>query len=205
MASLPRNSLLALLAAALLSGCAAYMNNRDTITLGAGDAMEANLGLHTLDPFPVPAKNTRIRVDGENFPTGPIEVILARHPDVLAAAAYGVPDPEAGDRVMAALVLRDGATFDPAGFAAWVDAQPDLAPKWRPTHLRVTTTMPTSPTNKVLVRVLAHEKYRPDLVGGDPLWWRGRGDAAYSPFGEAEAAQLHDRLRHFGRERFWDL
>jgi fatty-acyl-CoA synthase len=146
-----------------------------------------------------------IRVDGENFPTGPIEVILGRHPDVLAAAVYGVPDPEAGDRVMAGLVLRDGATFDPDGFAAWVDAQPDLAPKWRPTHVRVSAALPTSPTNKVLVRVLAHEKYRPDLVAGDQLWWRGRGDVSYSLFGEVEAAALHERLRHFGRERFWDL
>lgn len=64
MASLPRNSLLALLAAALISGCADYMNNRDTITLGAGDAMEANLGIQTIDPFPIQAKNTHIRVDG---------------------------------------------------------------------------------------------------------------------------------------------
>ena len=37
-----------------------------------------------------------IRVDGENFPVGPIETVVARHPDVLACAAYGVPDPEAG-------------------------------------------------------------------------------------------------------------
>ncbi len=44
-----------------------------------------------------------IRVDGENFPVGPIETMVARHPDVLACAAYGVPDPEAGDRVMVAL------------------------------------------------------------------------------------------------------
>jgi fatty-acyl-CoA synthase len=146
-----------------------------------------------------------IRVDGENFPAGPIEVVLARHPDVLVAAAYGVPDPEAGDRVMATLVLRDGAELDPVAFARWVDDQPDLSPKWRPTHLRVTRSIPTSPTNKVLVRVLSHEKYRPDLVGGDPLWFRGRGDDRYRPFGEVEAAELRDQLEHFGRARFWDL
>jgi hypothetical protein len=64
MASLPRNSLLALLAAALLGGCADYMNHRDSLTLGAGDAMEANLGIHTIKPFPPEAKNTRIRVNG---------------------------------------------------------------------------------------------------------------------------------------------
>jgi hypothetical protein len=65
--------------------------------------------------------------------------------------------------------------------------------------------MPTSPTNKVLVRVLSHQKYRPDRVGGDPMWWRGRGDEIFHPFGPAEAAELHERLRRFGREQFWHL
>ncbi|MFC3205007.1 hypothetical protein [Aquamicrobium soli] len=64
MASFPRNSLLVLLAAMLLGGCADYMNHRDSITLGAGDAMEANLGIHTIKSFPPDAKNTNIRVDG---------------------------------------------------------------------------------------------------------------------------------------------
>jgi hypothetical protein len=65
MPSLQRNSLIALAAALFLGGCADYMNNRDSVTLGAGDAMEANIGIHTIDPFPPQAKNTRIRVDGE--------------------------------------------------------------------------------------------------------------------------------------------
>jgi hypothetical protein len=64
MASFPRNSLLALLAAMLLGGCADYMNHRDSITLGAGNAMAANLGVHTIKAFPPDAKNTNIRVDG---------------------------------------------------------------------------------------------------------------------------------------------
>ena len=74
-----------------------------------------------------------LRVDGENFVGRPIEEILQRHPDVILAAVYGVPDPDGGDRVMAALMLRDGAAFDPAGFAAFLRAQPDLSPKWLPT------------------------------------------------------------------------
>ena len=77
-----------------------------------------------------------IRVDGENFPAGPIEETLRDHPDVVLAAVYGVPDDQAGDQAMAGLVLRDGATFDPAGFAAWIDAQADIGPKWRPRYVR---------------------------------------------------------------------
>lgn len=52
-----------LICAFLLSGCADYMNNRDTITLGAGDASEANMAIQTIDPFPPDAKNTDIRID----------------------------------------------------------------------------------------------------------------------------------------------
>jgi fatty-acyl-CoA synthase len=124
---------------------------------------------------------------------------------VLACAAYGVPDPEAGDRVMLALVLRDGAGFDPVAFASWIDGQADLSPKWRPTHVRVATALPTSPTNKVLTRNLVHEKYRPDRTGGDRLFVRERGDDAFGPFGPDEADALRHRMDGFGRLRFWDL
>ncbi len=146
-----------------------------------------------------------IRVDGENFPAGPIEQIVARHPSVMLCAVYGVPDVDAGDRVMATLVLREGEAFDPVEFAAWIDAQADLSPKGRPTHVRVTSSIPTSPTNKVLTRILAHQKYRPDLCGDDPLWVRRRGDAEYRPFGLDEADALRADMKEAGRERFWDL
>jgi len=146
-----------------------------------------------------------IRVDGENFPARPIEVAVGRHPGVMICVAYGVPDPEAGDRVMITLVLRPDYAFDGAEFAAWIDAQQDMSPKWRPTHIRLSQAIPTSPTNKVLIRDLVHAKYRPDLVGDDTLWIRSRGDAAYRAFGSAEAEALLDEMREAGRERFWDL
>ena len=49
-----------------------------------------------------------IRVDGENFPAGPIEEALRHAPGVVLAAVYGVPDDQAGDQVMAGVVLADG-------------------------------------------------------------------------------------------------
>ena len=57
-----------------------------------------------------------MRVDGENLGTAPIERILMRYPDVTEAAVYAIPDPAVGDRVMAALVLPEGAAFDPDKF-----------------------------------------------------------------------------------------
>jgi hypothetical protein len=58
-------TLLLLTAVALVSGCADYMNHRDTITFGVGNAVEANKGIHIQDPFPRAAQNTRIPGDGK--------------------------------------------------------------------------------------------------------------------------------------------
>ena len=90
-----------------------------------------------------------LRVDGENFTAAPIEAIIARHPDVLLVSVYGVPAPDSGDQVMAALVLREGLPFDGAAFASWLDEQPDLGSKWHPRYVRVCQSLPTTPTNKV--------------------------------------------------------
>ena len=146
-----------------------------------------------------------IRVDGENFPAGPVETALVRHPDVVVAAVYGVPDPAAGDQVMATVVVRDGATLDPAGFGEWIDAQADLGPKWRPRYVRLARDVPTTGTNKVLKRRLAQEKFRSDRVDGDPVWHRDRGEVAYRPFTAEDEAELLAALTDAGRRRFWDL
>jgi hypothetical protein len=45
-----------------LSACADYLNNRDSVTLGAGNAAEANTAIHTINPFPPEASNTTIIV-----------------------------------------------------------------------------------------------------------------------------------------------
>lgn len=146
-----------------------------------------------------------LRVDGENFPAGPIEAALAQHPDVLAAAVYGVPDPQAGDAVMGALVLRAGTAFDPAAFAGWLDARPELGPKWRPRWLRLATELPHTPSHKVLHRELARAKWRRDLVGSDSVWWRPRGAAAFVAFTAADEDRLREQFARAGRDRFWDL
>ena len=41
-----------------------------------------------------------LRVDGENFAAAPIERLVMRHPDVVLACVYAVPDEEVGDQVM---------------------------------------------------------------------------------------------------------
>lgn len=146
-----------------------------------------------------------LRVDGENFTAAPVEAIIARHPDVLLTSVYGVPATDSGDQVMTALVLRDGATFDGAAFAAWLDAQPDLSPKWRPRFIRLCGALPTTPTNKVLTRRLAHEKFRTDRVGDDPVFVRDRDADAFRPFGEGDETALREGFATHGRAGAWDL
>ncbi|HEY5698065.1 MAG TPA: AMP-binding protein, partial [Acidimicrobiales bacterium] len=146
-----------------------------------------------------------IRVDGENFPAGPVEDALVRHPDVIVAAVYGVPDVAAGDQVMATVVVREGVSLDPADLGSWIDAQGDLGPKWRPRYVRVAREVPTTGTNKVLKRDLALQKFRSDRVGSDPVWHRDRGEVAYRPFTADDEAQFLADLTAAGRQRFWDL
>jgi acyl-CoA synthetase (AMP-forming)/AMP-acid ligase II len=146
-----------------------------------------------------------LRVDGENFPAQPIESTIARYPGVVLAAVYGVPDDQAGDQVMAGLVLGPDATFDPDGFAAWLDEQPTIGPKWRPRYVRLLADPPTTGTNKIVKRALVHQKWRGDRIGGDPVYTRGRGEATYRRFGAKDEAALHESFERHGRSRFVDL
>ena len=146
-----------------------------------------------------------IRVDGENFIGTPIEEILTRHPDVILASVYGVPDAEAGDQVMACVSTADPEHFDVATFARWIDAQPDLSRRWRPRYLRITAQLPLNGVNKVLKRVLISERFRLDRVGADAIYEWPRGEAVPTPFGPAEEARLRADFRRNDRDRFWDL
>jgi fatty-acyl-CoA synthase len=98
-----------------------------------------------------------LRVDGENLGTAPIERILLRHPDVVELAVYGIPAPDVGDQVMAALVLRDGAEFDVDAFRAFLADQPDLGPKQWPSLVRIGATLPRTESFKIIKRQLAAE------------------------------------------------
>ena len=146
-----------------------------------------------------------IRVDGENFPAGPIEDTLRKAPGVVIAAAYGVPDDQAGDQVMAGLVVADEATFDLDEFARWIDAQESIGPKWRPRYVRILRDPPTTGTNKIVKRTLVHQKFRRDRMNGDPCFVRLRGEQDYREFTAADETALHASFVSNGRERFWDL
>lgn len=61
MRSSTRNKRVVLLCvlAAVLSGCADYMNRRDSVSARGGDAVESNLAIQTINPQPPAAFNNR--------------------------------------------------------------------------------------------------------------------------------------------------
>ncbi|MQA07107.1 MAG: AMP-binding protein [Pseudonocardiaceae bacterium] len=109
-----------------------------------------------------------LRVGGENLGAEPIERVLLRHPDVAEVAVYGVPDEPVGDQVMAAIVLRADAVFDPDGFTDFLAEQQDLGRKEIPRLVRIAGALPRTATYKVLKRELAAQRW--DCT--DPVWYR---------------------------------
>jgi fatty-acyl-CoA synthase len=127
-----------------------------------------------------------LRVDGENFAAAPVEAILVRHPDVVLASVYAVPDVAVGDQVMAAVLLRPGVEFDPEGFRHFLSAQTDLGTKAAPKFIRVASDLPVTSTSKVLKRVLRSEGWRCP----DPVWWRPTKALTYQVLSAVEADDL---------------
>jgi fatty-acyl-CoA synthase len=137
-----------------------------------------------------------LRVDSENFAAAPVERILFRHPDVVMAAVYAVPDPHGGDQVMATVELRDRRRFDGQAFADFLAAQPDLGTKWAPRFVRITDQMPLTGTNKVLKGPLQQEGWRTD----DEVWWRPeRGSTGYRLLTDDDRERLDEELKAHGR------
>jgi len=121
-----------------------------------------------------------LRVDGENLTTAPIERVLHRLTPINRVAVYAVPDSQVGDAVMAAIVLRDGATLTPRDFADFLAEQPDLSPKAWPRYVWIADDLPVTATNKIIKRILSAQGV--DVTAG-VLWHREGRTRHYLPFG----------------------
>lgn len=115
-----------------------------------------------------------LRVDGENLTCAPIERILHRLAPVSRVAVYAVPDEHVGDAVMAAMVLRDGASLLPGEFSDFLGDQPDLSPKAWPRYVWIADDLPATATNKVVKRDLTTQGTR---IPHGTLWRREAGNA----------------------------
>ncbi len=137
-----------------------------------------------------------IRKDGENFSALQVARVIQEHPDIVLAAAYGVPCAVSDELVMVALKLRAGASFDPAAFFGWCENQVNGAGmdrKWFPDFVRIVPEFEYTQTEKILVRNLKKVHFDPRRTGSDPVLFRQRGDRAYAPLDEGAWQALRER------------
>ncbi|TDE27413.1 AMP-binding protein [Actinomadura sp. 6K520] len=149
-----------------------------------------------------------IRVDSENISALVTQNAVRRHPKIVDAVAFGVPDPRSGDQVMAAIELQAGVRFEDLDLAAFLAAQEDLGTKGAPRYVRVSHALPTTGSGKLRKKEMQLEGWRT----GDPVYRRaaradegaddGAGAPGYALMTEADKAALHAEFAAAGRRRF---
>jgi long-chain acyl-CoA synthetase len=87
---------------------------------------------------------------GYNVYPREVEEVLYEHPAVLEAAVIGVPDPELGEEVAAAVVVRDAAQVEPDELRQFVRSQ--IAAYKYPRLIWFCPELPKGPSGKILKR-----------------------------------------------------
>lgn len=121
----------------------------DYLTVGDVAMRDENGFIKLLD-----RKKNMIITGGENVYPSEVEAVLAKHPAVRDAAVFGRPDDRWGERVEAAIVLRDGAVAEGEELIAW--CRDRLAGFKRPRAITFlgSDEMPRTATGKIQHNVL---------------------------------------------------
>ena len=97
-------------------------------------------------------KSDTIITGGENVAPTEVEDVLAAHPAVADAGVHARPDPEWGDAIVAAVVLRDGARVSSRELQEHCAAR--LARFKVPKRVVFVDSLPKNPSGKLLKREL---------------------------------------------------
>lgn len=92
---------------------------------------------------------------GENIASSEVERVIYELPEVLEAAVVGRPDPKWGERPVAVVALREGASLDFARLDAHCRSR--LARFKVPREMHLVPALPRNPSGKVLKRVIREE------------------------------------------------
>jgi long-chain acyl-CoA synthetase len=102
--------------------------------------------------FIVDRKKEMIIRGGYNVYPREIEEALYEHAAVAEAACIGIPHPDLGEEVAAAVALKPGASAEPDELREWVKAR--VAAYKYPRHVWLVETLPKGPTGKILRRAV---------------------------------------------------
>ena len=94
-----------------------------------------------------------LKTGGHKLSALEIEEALRQHPAIADCAVVGVPDPEWGDRVAAAVVLHHGGALDLHSLRTW--ARELLTAHKLPSRLLVLDALPRNAMGKVMKPALA--------------------------------------------------
>jgi long-chain acyl-CoA synthetase len=110
--------------------------------------------------FIVDRKKELIIRGGYNVYPRELEEVLYEHPAVREAAVIGIPHPELGEEIAAAIALKPGAEATPEQLRAFVKGQ--VAAYKYPRLVWMVDELPKGPTGKILKR----EIVRPATLAG---------------------------------------
>jgi len=96
-----------------------------------------------------------INVSGLKIWPAEVEQFLYKHPDIKEVAVYGIPHPEKGEIVKAAVVPREGVVL--TGEAVTMYCHENLAVYKVPAVVNIVEELPKSATGKILKRILREE------------------------------------------------
>lgn len=100
-------------------------------------------------------KKDIVKTGGENVSSQEIESILSQHPAINQCAVFGVPDPRWGESVVAAVVLKEGATLSEEEIIAYCKEK--LSGYKIPKNIVFREDLPLTSAGKLLKRSLKDE------------------------------------------------
>jgi len=92
-------------------------------------------------------KKDIIRKRGENISGAELDRVASSHPDVLEAAAIGVPSELGEEEILMVVVPKPGLTLQPGDIVEWCRAR--LAPMKVPRYIAFTDALPHTPSHRV--------------------------------------------------------
>jgi acyl-CoA synthetase (AMP-forming)/AMP-acid ligase II len=108
--------------------------------------------------FLVDRKSEMIISGGLNVYPQEVEQVLYKHPAVLEAAVFGVPDEKWGETIKAAVVLKAGTRATAGELIEFCKAR--LASYKKPTSVDIVAELPKSDTGKILRRAVREPYWR---------------------------------------------